>query len=118
MKENANTKPGLPAHWWPTTTKKACENFWAGKINLDELQQVAYTIREENWQTQLQAGIDLIPCNDYSYYDQMLDMNLLLGVIPERYAPVTKVAGNNEIDLYFAMARGYQKTTWTLPPWK
>jgi 5-methyltetrahydropteroyltriglutamate--homocysteine methyltransferase len=89
--------------------KKACENYWAGKINLDELQQVAYTIREENWQTQLQAGIDLIPCNDYSYYDQMLDMHLLLGVIPERYLPVTKVPGNTEIDLYFAMARGYQK---------
>ncbi|MFD2863201.1 5-methyltetrahydropteroyltriglutamate--homocysteine S-methyltransferase [Mucilaginibacter antarcticus] len=100
---------GYPRIGGQRQLKKACENFWAGKINLDELQQVAYTIREENWQTQLQAGIDLIPCNDYSYYDQMLDMNLLLGVIPERYAPVTKVAGNNEIDLYFAMARGYQK---------
>ncbi|MES2810448.1 MAG: 5-methyltetrahydropteroyltriglutamate--homocysteine S-methyltransferase [Bacteroidota bacterium] len=89
--------------------KKACEAYWAGKINQAELQQVAYAIREENWQTQLQAGIDLIPCNDYSYYDQVLDTSLLLGVIPERYAPVSKVAGNKEIDLYFAMARGYQK---------
>ncbi len=100
---------GYPRIGGQRQLKKACEAYWAGKINQAELQQVAYAIREENWQTQLQAGIDLIPCNDYSYYDQVLDTCLLLGVIPERYAPVSKVAGNKEIDLYFAMARGYQK---------
>lgn len=90
--------------------KKACENYWAGKISLNELHQVARNIREENWQTQLDAGIDLIPCNDFSYYDQVLDMSLLLGNIPQRYAPVlSQVKGNSESDLYFAMARGYQK---------
>ncbi|MFD2874140.1 5-methyltetrahydropteroyltriglutamate--homocysteine S-methyltransferase [Mucilaginibacter ximonensis] len=89
--------------------KKACENYWAGKINLDELNQAANAIRDENWQTQLDAGIDLIPCNDYSFYDHVLDMSLSLGVIPQRYMPVTEVEGNTETDLYFAMARGYQR---------
>ena len=90
--------------------KKACEQYWAGKIDLQELNKVARTIRDENWQTQLDAGIDLIPCNDFSFYDQMLDMSLLLGAIPQRYTPVlTQVKGNSETDLYFAMARGYQK---------
>ncbi|MCD8741064.1 5-methyltetrahydropteroyltriglutamate--homocysteine S-methyltransferase [Mucilaginibacter roseus] len=90
--------------------KKACENYWAGKIDLKELNQVAKTIKEDNWQTQLDAGIDLIPCNDFSFYDQMLDMSLLLGVIPERFAHVlTEVKTNTETDLYFAMARGYQQ---------
>jgi 5-methyltetrahydropteroyltriglutamate--homocysteine methyltransferase len=90
--------------------KKACEQYWAGKINLDELNQVARKLKEENWQTQLDAGIDLIPCNDFSFYDQTLDMSLLLGVIPQRYAKVlTEVKTNKETDLYFAMARGYQK---------
>lgn len=90
--------------------KKACEQYWTGKIDLAELNQVANNIREENWQTQLKAGIDLIPCNDYSLYDQVLDMSLLLGVVPQRYAPVlSNVKANNETDLYFAMARGYQK---------
>jgi 5-methyltetrahydropteroyltriglutamate--homocysteine methyltransferase len=90
--------------------KKACEQYWTGKIDLEELNQVARKIKEENWQTQLDAGIDLIPCNDFSFYDQVLDTSMLLGVIPHRYSPVlSQVKSNNEIDLYFAMARGYQK---------
>jgi len=90
--------------------KKACEQYWAGKIDLSELNRVARKIKEENWQTQLDAGIDLIPCNDFSFYDQVLDTSLMLGVIPQRYTPVlSQVKDNREIDLYFAMARGYQK---------
>jgi 5-methyltetrahydropteroyltriglutamate--homocysteine methyltransferase len=89
--------------------KKACEQYWADKIQLNELQEVARKIKDENWQTQLDAGIDLIPCNDFSFYDQVLDTSLMLGVIPQRYAPVSQVKANGEIDLYFAMARGYQK---------
>ncbi|MBB6109209.1 methionine synthase (B12-independent) [Mucilaginibacter lappiensis] len=90
--------------------KKACEQYWAGKIDQKELKEVARKIKEDNWQTQLDAGIDLIPCNDFSFYDQVLDTSLMLGVIPQRYSPVlSQVKANSEIDLYFAMARGYQK---------
>src|ERR1700712_3376329 len=90
--------------------KKACEQYWAGKIDRKELQAAARKIKEENWQLQLNSGIDLVPCNDFSYYDQVLDMSLLLGAIPSRYTQVlTAVKANEEIDLYFAMARGYQK---------
>jgi 5-methyltetrahydropteroyltriglutamate--homocysteine methyltransferase len=90
--------------------KKACEQYWAGNLSRQELFLAAKKIREENWQLQLDAGIDLVPCNDFSFYDQVLDMSLLLGAIPNRYAPVvTDVRDNTEIDLYFAMARGYQK---------
>lgn len=101
---------GFPRIGSQRQLKKACENFWAGKIDLSELEQVACNIKEENWQTQLDAGIDLIPCNDFSLYDQVLDTSLLLGVIPSRYAPLlSQVKTNSKIDLYFAMARGYQK---------
>jgi 5-methyltetrahydropteroyltriglutamate--homocysteine methyltransferase len=101
---------GYPRIGGQRQLKKASENYWAGKIDQNELNAAARKIREENWQTQLDAGIDLIPCNDFSFYDQVLDTSLLLGVIPQRYSPVlTAVKGNNELDLYFAMARGYQK---------
>ncbi|MCK8495090.1 5-methyltetrahydropteroyltriglutamate--homocysteine S-methyltransferase [Spirosoma sp. RP8] len=101
---------GYPRIGGQRQLKKASEQYWAGKIDLTELNRVAQTIKEENWQTQLGAGIDLIPCNDFSFYDQTLDTSLLLGVIPPRYRPVlSEVAHNQEIDLYFAMARGYQK---------
>jgi 5-methyltetrahydropteroyltriglutamate--homocysteine methyltransferase len=100
---------GYPRIGGQRQLKKASENYWAGKIDQTELNEVARKIREENWKKQLDAGIDLIPCNDFSFYDQTLDTSLLLGVIPQRYAQVSAVAGNTDLDLYFAMARGYQK---------
>ncbi|MDI5893812.1 5-methyltetrahydropteroyltriglutamate--homocysteine S-methyltransferase [Flavobacterium algoritolerans] len=87
--------------------KKACESYWAGKISVAELLTVGATIRKENWQLQAEAGIDLIPSNDFSFYDQVLDLSLTLGVIPKRYQELAKT--NSIIDLYFVMARGSQK---------
>lgn len=87
--------------------KKASEQFWAGKISLDELVAVGKTIRLQNWKTQKNAGIDLIPSNDFSFYDQVLDMTLTLGAVPERYEALK--ADKSQLELYFAMARGFQK---------
>lgn len=87
--------------------KKASELYWSGKISADELLEVGKNIRRENWQLQAESGIDLIPSNDFSFYDQVLDLTLTLGAIPERYTDFART--NSAIDLYFAMARGSQK---------
>lgn len=87
--------------------KKACEQYWAGKINLNDLLEVGKTITQSNWKLQQEAGIDLIPCNDFSYYDQVLDMTLTVGAIPERYQEIA--LKKPKLDVYFAMARGFQK---------
>ena len=87
--------------------KKACESYWAGKISAEELLATGASIRKHNWQLQAESGIDLIPSNDFSFYDQVLDLSLTLGVIPKRYQELAKT--NSTIDLYFAMARGSQK---------
>jgi 5-methyltetrahydropteroyltriglutamate--homocysteine methyltransferase len=101
---------GFPRIGAQRQLKKASEQYWAGAISRNELFFAAKKIREENWLLQKEAGIDMIPCNDFSFYDQVLDMSLLLGAIPHRYTPVaTDISGNAEIDLYFAMARGYQQ---------
>lgn len=89
--------------------KKACEQYWSGKILLEELLNTGRKICNQNWNIQKEAGIDLIPCNDFSYYDQVLDMSLVVGAIPTRYHEVVLKKNNTEQDLYFAMARGYQK---------
>ena len=100
---------GYPRIGGQRQLKKACEQYWAGKIDVNALKQIGSSIREQNWQTQLEAGIDLIPCNDFSLYDQILDTSLLLGAVPERYAPlVSKSDDEGKVELYFAMARGYQ----------
>jgi 5-methyltetrahydropteroyltriglutamate--homocysteine methyltransferase len=87
--------------------KKANEQYWSGKISADNLLTIGKNIRKENWALQFNAGIDLIPSNDFSFYDQVLDLSLTLGVIPEQYQAFAKQ--NTVLDLYFAMARGTQK---------
>ncbi|MEO9023100.1 MAG: 5-methyltetrahydropteroyltriglutamate--homocysteine S-methyltransferase [Ginsengibacter sp.] len=89
--------------------KKANEQYWAGKISASELEHSAKTIRQHNWQLQKDAGIDIIPCNDFSYYDNMLDTCMMVGAIPERYHSLMDQKQLPDIDLLFAMARGYQK---------
>jgi len=88
--------------------KKACENYWNNQIPLEALLATGKEIRLNNWKLQQQAGIDLVPSNDFSFYDQVLDLSLTLGAIPERYAGLVSEQ-TNATDLYFAMARGYQK---------
>ena len=85
--------------------KRAEEAYWAGRISKQELLDAAALIRKNNWLLQKEAGIDLIPSNDFSFYDQTLDLSLSLGVIPERYNNLK----NDLLELYFAMAHGYQK---------
>lgn len=89
--------------------KKACEQYWACKISKNDLLKAAHEVKKHNWQFQKDAGIDLIPSNDFSFYDQVLDMALTVNAIPKRYHEVILEKGNTELDLYFAMARGYQK---------
>ena len=90
--------------------KKANEAYWAKKISAEELLQAGLKIRESNWKTQKDAGIDLIPSNDFAFYDQVLDLSLTVGAIPARYnSLLNKIDRKYNLDLYFAMARGFQE---------
>ena len=79
------------------------EGYWSGKRTAVDLDSVAASVRRESWRHQRAAGIDLIPVNDFSLYDQMLDMMLVLGAIPPRFG---WDGGAITHDLRFAMARG------------
>ncbi|MBI4023688.1 MAG: 5-methyltetrahydropteroyltriglutamate--homocysteine S-methyltransferase [Verrucomicrobia bacterium] len=83
--------------------KRATETFWKGKVSETELLAAGAAIRKENWRIQKDAGIALIPSNDFSFYDQMLDMCALFGVVPRRFQWKGETVG---LQTYFAMARG------------
>ncbi len=102
MKTNILGYPRIGSH---RELKKACENYWAGKISEEQLLKEGASVRALNWYLQKEYKIDFIPSNDFSFYDQVLDLTMSLGAIPSRYAPLL----NNKMELYFAMARGYQK---------
>ncbi|MEE1296203.1 MAG: 5-methyltetrahydropteroyltriglutamate--homocysteine S-methyltransferase [Bifidobacterium sp.] len=85
--------------------KKAIEAHWKGNATLADVRQVGAELREEHWRLEQAAGIDLIPSNDFSLYDQVLDTAILLNVIPRRYRAL---GFENPEETLFAMARGYQ----------
>ena len=83
--------------------KKALESYWRSEISADVLLHGAKTIRLANWHFQKNIGLDLLPCHDFSLYDQCLDMTCLLGNVPRRFEWDQKSVN---LDLYFRMARG------------
>jgi 5-methyltetrahydropteroyltriglutamate--homocysteine methyltransferase len=94
---------GFPRIGVKRELKKAQESYWKGQISRDELLKTGRELRLRHWKMQKDAGIDAIPCNDFSYYDHMLGMAALLGAIPSRYNWKGDAV---DIDTFFAMARG------------
>ena len=103
---------GYPRFGANRELKKALEAYWAGKINETDLLDAGKQLRLKHWQLQQNAGIDIIPSNDFSFYDHVLDMTCMIGAIPERYL---SLGDANDFIRYFAMARGIQKNGLDIP---
>ncbi len=99
-----NAVVGFPRIGKGRELKFASEKYFRGELKESELERIAEKLRNEHWKKQKEAGIDFIPSNDFSFYDGMLDLAVLLNVIPERYRKLKL----GEWDTYFAMSRGYQ----------
>ena len=84
--------------------KFATEKYFKHQISQERLQTVAKEIREKQWRLLKENGIDLIPSNDFSFYDTLLDSAALFNIIPSRF----KELNLSDLDTYFAMSRGYQ----------
>ena len=82
------------------------ESYWENKIDESNLLEKISNIKKNNWIKQRKAGIHYIPSNDFSLYDHVLDMCLIVDAIPERFKKLKNK--RTYLDLYFAMARGYQ----------
>jgi 5-methyltetrahydropteroyltriglutamate--homocysteine methyltransferase len=68
--------------------KRATEGYWAGRTSRTELENVAATLRRDMWKGLADAGLDSVPVNTFSYYDQVLDTAVLLGALrtgPRRF---------------------------------
>ncbi|NLC23779.1 MAG: 5-methyltetrahydropteroyltriglutamate--homocysteine S-methyltransferase, partial [Oxalobacter sp.] len=81
--------------------KTLIENYWKSTLTLPELVDGGKKQRLRNWAIQKEAGIQILPVGDFSSYDHMLDMALMLGVVPPRFAG--DAPGVNRM---FRMARG------------
>ena len=97
------TIPGYPRIGKRRELKRALEGYWSGKRTAAELEETASAIRRANWDAQTAAGLDLVPVNDFSLYDHVLDTCALVGAIPPRFGWTGDMV---DPDLLFAMARG------------
>jgi 5-methyltetrahydropteroyltriglutamate--homocysteine methyltransferase len=84
--------------------KRALEQYWAGDLDAPALRTVARDLRRATWTDLAASGLDSVPSNTFSYYDQVLDTALLFDAIPQRYRDL----GLTGLDTYFAMARGHE----------
>jgi len=85
--------------------KKATEAYWKGDLDYAGLEATGQELRRSNWEKQKAAGIDLIPSNEFSFYDQVLGLSCLVGNVPERFGWDGR---DMNIDVAFDMARGTQ----------
>jgi hypothetical protein len=83
--------------------KTALESYWAGKTNQAALLATAADLRSKAWARQRDLGADIIPSNDFSLYDHVLDTTAMVGAIPPIYS---WSGGELGLETYFAMARG------------
>lgn len=104
---------GFPRIGQNRELKKVLEAFWSGKASEVELQSVAKDLRAKHWELQANGGfgagganapkgLDFVCVNDFSLYDNVLDLAFALGAKPARFANLNGLEG------YFALARGHK----------
>ena len=94
---------GFPRMGVQRELKFALEGYWNGKRTEEELLGVARNLRATHWEMQQEAGIATPPSNDFSLYDHVLDVAVMLGAVPRRFC---HEGGPVALTTYFAMARG------------
>ncbi|MCH2241168.1 MAG: 5-methyltetrahydropteroyltriglutamate--homocysteine S-methyltransferase, partial [Aquabacterium sp.] len=91
---------GFPRIGAQRELKFALESYWKGASSREALLATGAELRRRHWEAQ--AGLDLVPVGDFSFYDQVLDMSFTLGHLPERVQGFHGEA----LDNYFRVARG------------
>ncbi|TBR40606.1 MULTISPECIES: 5-methyltetrahydropteroyltriglutamate--homocysteine S-methyltransferase [Dyella] len=100
------TNLGFPRMGARRELKQALETFWRDPSTRESLLATARDLRIRHWRLQQDAGANVVPSNDFSLYDHVLDTAFLVDAIPERYR---SLADADALDGYFAMARGVQR---------
>ncbi len=85
--------------------KTILEDHFSRKTGGEALAEKAGELKKHHWRAVKGRQIDLIPSNDFSLYDRVLDTAVMLNIVPERF----RREEFDELQCYFAMARGYQE---------
>src|SRR3989442_13187013 len=85
--------------------KRATEGYWNGKVSRANLLSTGAGLRAAHWRLQRDARLDLLPSNDFSFYDRGPHTCGMVGAVPTRYR---WAGGPRDPYTYFPMGRGGQ----------
>jgi len=94
---------GFPRIGAKRELKRALEAFWSGTIDDATFERTVGEVRRARWLRQKHHGVAVVPSNDFSLYDHVLDTCCLVGAVPPRFR---HVGGAVDRATYFRMARG------------
>ncbi|GAB1578611.1 5-methyltetrahydropteroyltriglutamate--homocysteine S-methyltransferase [Bordetella petrii] len=99
---------GFPRIGAQRELKRAVEAYWAGRQDVEALEQVGRDLRAAHWRQQAAAGLQFVPVGDFAWYDHILEWTTLLGAVPARFGqPEGQLVG---LDTLFRMGRGRAPT--------
>lgn len=81
--------------------KRVLEKYWKGQLSEEALEGELKALRLHHLQHQKSLGLDLLTVGDFTYYDRMLDLAVMFGMVPARYGTDAL-----SFETYYAMARG------------
>jgi 5-methyltetrahydropteroyltriglutamate--homocysteine methyltransferase len=99
----ASTAIGYPYIGGNREWKRCVESFWKGEKSEQEFIFEMKTIRLNHLKHQQTLGLDILTVGDFTFYDRMLDLATMFGLIPARYQ---WTGAKVDLKTYYAMARG------------
>ena len=98
-----NTVIGYPYIGENREWKRSVERFWKQDVTEEVFQQQMKELRLDHIKRQQALGVELITVGDFTFYDRMLDLAVMFGLVPNRYE---KLENPTNLTTYYAMARG------------
>lgn len=99
----ASTAIGYPYIGGNREWKRCVESFWRGEKSEEAFIFEMKTIRLNQLKHQQSLGLDILTVGDFTFYDRMLDLATMFGLIPARYKWTDEKVN---LTTYYAMARG------------
>lgn len=76
---------GFPRIGAQRELKFATEKYFKQTLTAEQLLATGKQLRQQQWQLLKKAGIDQIPSNDFSFYDNLLDTAFFVSCFAKSY---------------------------------
>ncbi|MDQ0216035.1 5-methyltetrahydropteroyltriglutamate--homocysteine methyltransferase [Oikeobacillus pervagus] len=87
--------------------KRTVEAYWKKTLTEERFEESMKALRLANIQKQIDAKVDIVTVGDFTYYDRVLDVAAMFGMVPKRYNWDGKEV---DLDTYYSIARGNKES--------